>query len=204
MIVETTKVPGWEAALAAEVAERLAGIAGAPGPAQIARDIGFGARADSRWKDAMSRPFAPRELTHAEFWGDFVAADWPAAAREAVLGDAAELCRRMGHLRSDRRLRAGMDRLLDGADAAGIPVGIVSNALSGQVHLDWLAEHGMTDRFAVRIHSDDGPGPQAEPGDDPPRHRARSASSRPRPGTSVTTSTATCSAAAAPGSAATS
>ena len=60
----------------------------------------------------------------------------------------------MGHLRSDRRLRAGMDRLLDGADAAGIPVGIVSNALSGQVHLDWLAEHGMTDRFAVRIHSD--------------------------------------------------
>ena len=37
VIVETTKVPGWETALAAEVAERLAGIAGAPGPAQIAR-----------------------------------------------------------------------------------------------------------------------------------------------------------------------
>ena len=154
VIVETTKVSGWEAALAAEVAGRLAGIADAPAPAQIARDIGFGARADSRWKDAMSRPFAPRELTHAEFWGDFVAADWPAAAREAVVGDAAELCRRMGHLRSDRRLRAGMNRLLDVADAGGIPVGIVSNALSGQVHLDWLAEHGMTDRFAVAIHSD--------------------------------------------------
>lgn len=155
VIVETTRVPGWEAALAAEVGARLAGVAGAPTPAQVARDIGFGARADSRWKDAMSRPFSPRELTHAEFWGDFVAADWPPAARAAVLADAAELCRRMGHLRSERRLRGGMEALLDAADAAGIPVGIVSNALSGQVHHDWLAEHGLAGRFAVKIHSDE-------------------------------------------------
>lgn len=155
VIVETAKVPGWEGTLAAEVALRLAGIAGAPDPAQIERDIGFGARADSRWKDAMSRPFAPRELTHAEFWGDFVAADWAAAAREVVVADAAELCRRMGHLKSGRRLRPGMAALLDAADGAGIPVGIVSNALSGRVHLDWLAEHGMADRFAVMIHSDE-------------------------------------------------
>ena len=119
------------------------------------RDIGFGARADSRWKDAMSRPYAPRELTHGEFWGDFVAGDWPPAARDAVVADAAELCRRMGHLRSRRTLRHGMAALLDAADRAGLPVGIVSNALSGQVHLDWLAEHGMTDRFAAIVHSDE-------------------------------------------------
>ena len=103
----------------------------------------------------MSRPFAPRELTHAEFWGDFVAADWPAPARAAVLADAPELCRRMGHLKSTRRLRPGMPELLAAADRAAIPVGIVSNALSGQVHLDWLAEHGLADRFAVMIHSDE-------------------------------------------------
>jgi phosphoglycolate phosphatase-like HAD superfamily hydrolase len=155
VIVETSKVAGWERLLAEEVAPRLAGIAAAPDLGQIARDIGFGARADARWKDAMSRPFAPRELTHAEFWGDFVAADWPAAARAAVVADAAELCRRMGHLKCVRRLRDGMERLLDRADAAGVPVGIVSNALSGQVHLDWLAEHGLTDRFAVMVHSDE-------------------------------------------------
>ena len=57
VIVETTAVPGWQALLAAEVAERLAGLPTAPTLAEIARDIGFGARADSRWKDAMSRPF---------------------------------------------------------------------------------------------------------------------------------------------------
>ena len=76
-------------------------------------------------------------------------------AREAVLADARELCRRMGHLKSARQLRAGMADLLDAADRAGVPVGIVSNALSGQVHLDWLAEHGLTARFAVTIHSDE-------------------------------------------------
>ena len=91
----------------------------------------------------MSRPFAPRELTHAEFWGEFVAADWPAEARDAVVADAGELCRRMGHLRSARTLRDGMLDLLDVADAARVPVAIVSNALSGQVHLDWLAERGL-------------------------------------------------------------
>ncbi len=154
VIVETTKVPGWEAMLAIEVGQRLTGLAGAPDLGQIERDIGFGARADSRWKDAMSRPFAPRELAHAEFWGDFVAADWPLAAREAVVADAAELCRRMGHLRSARHLRPGIAGLLAATEAAGLPVGIVSNALSGQVHLDWLAENGLTDRFAVMIHSD--------------------------------------------------
>jgi HAD superfamily hydrolase (TIGR01549 family) len=154
VIVETTKVPGWEGLLAAEVAHRFEGVPGAPDREQIARDIGFGARADSRWKDAMSRPFAPRELTQAEFWGDFVAADWPAAPRAAVVADAAELSRRMGHLRSVRALRDGMLDLLDAADAAGVPVGIVSNALSGQVHLDWLEAHGLTGRFAVIIHSD--------------------------------------------------
>ena len=154
VIVETREVPGWEATLAAEMAERLAGVE-APAVEQITADIGFGARADSHWKDAMSRPFAPRELTHAEFWGDFVAADWPESARDAVVAQATELCRRMGHLRSRRQLRVGMIELLDAMDAAGVPVGIVSNALSGQVHLDWLEEHGLTERFAVKIHSDE-------------------------------------------------
>jgi len=154
VVVETAKVAGWEGLLAAEVARRLDGVAEAPDPGQIARDIGFGARADSRWKDAMSRPFAPRELTHAEFWGEFVAADWPAEARDTVVADAGELCRRMGHLRSARTLRDGMLDLLDVADAARVPVAIVSNALSGQVHLDWLAERGLEERFAVAIHSD--------------------------------------------------
>ena len=149
----------------------------------------------------MSRPFAPRELTHAEFWGDFVAADWPVSARDLVVAQATELCRRMGHLRSRRQLRVGMVELLDAMDAAGVPVGIVSNALSGQVHLDWLAEHGLTERFAVKIHSDEAR--VRKPNPEMIRLAARALGVDPaRPGMSATTSTATCSAAGAPGSAA--
>lgn len=155
VIVLTTHQPGWERKLAEHVRGLLdrAGIVTLP-PEQIADDIKAGAKADSHWKDAMSRPFAPRELTHEEFWGDFVAGDWPKAASDVVVANAAELCRQMGHMKSRREIRRGLLDLLDAADAANVPVGIVSNALSGQVHLDYLEAHGLTRRFAVEIHSD--------------------------------------------------
>jgi HAD superfamily hydrolase (TIGR01549 family) len=153
VIVRTERIPDWEKRLAGYVGERLAG-AGGLSAARIARDITAACKADSNWKDAMSRPYAPRELTHGEFWGDFVAADWPPAARSVVVSEAAELCRRMGHMRSRRELRGGILDLLDRAAAADVPVGIVSNALSGQVHLDFLQEHGLMKRFAAVIHSD--------------------------------------------------
>jgi HAD superfamily hydrolase (TIGR01549 family) len=155
VIVETEKVPDWERALAARIAEVLA-AAGAPAldPARIVADIAAGCLADKHWKNAMSRPFAPRELDQEEFWSDFVAADWPVAARVAVTRQARELCRTMGHLRSRRTLRHGLVALLDACDRTAVPVGIVSNALAGQVHLDFLEEHGLRHRFAVEIHSD--------------------------------------------------
>ena len=155
VIVETAKVPGWETALAARVAEVLA-EAGAPAlrPARIVADIAAGSLADKHWKNAMSRLFSPRELDQEEFWSDFVAADWPIAARVAVTRRARELCEAMGHLRSKRTLRRGLIQLLDACDRETIPVGIVSNALAGQVHLDFLTENGLRQRFAVEIHSD--------------------------------------------------
>lgn len=155
VIVETAKVPGWENTLAGRVAAVLA-EAGAPSlrPERIAADIAAGALADKHWKNAMSRLFAPRELGQEEFWSDFVAADWPVAARAAVTRRARELCEAMGHLRSKRTLRRGLIRLLDACDRKKVPIGIVSNALAGQVHLDFLEEHGLRRRFAVEIHSD--------------------------------------------------
>jgi HAD superfamily hydrolase (TIGR01549 family) len=156
VIVTTARRPDWEAELAREVEGMLRSQVATPPPLeQVIRDIKAGCQADSHWKDAMSRPFAPRELRQEEFWGDFVAADWPEPARSAVVSAAAELCRRMGHLRSHRELRTGILDLLDLADASGVPVGIVSNALSGQVHLDFLNEHGLTPRFSVIVHSDE-------------------------------------------------
>lgn len=157
VIVLTRANPDWPEELARHVHERLAALGAAHEKltaAFIAADIRAGAIADSHWKNAMSRLYAPRELRHEEFWGDFVAADWPEPARQAVMAEARELCRVMGHMRSVRALRNGLIDLLDACDAAGVPVGIVSNALSGQVHLDVLAEHGLVDRFAVEVHSD--------------------------------------------------
>ncbi|CDP53719.1 hypothetical protein [Devosia sp. DBB001] len=156
VIVLTRKNPNWASDLAAHVFGLLEKASATDGltPELITEDIKAGSIADSHWKNAMSRPMAPRELRYEEFWGDFVAADWPGKARDLVVSDAKELCRVMGHMRSVRELRNGLLDLLDAADAAGVPVGIVSNALSGQVHLDILAEHGLTHRFAVEVHSD--------------------------------------------------
>jgi HAD superfamily hydrolase (TIGR01549 family) len=157
VVVTTGRNPGWEMRMAMHVREQLdaAGVdPKTPSVEGIARDIAAGCAADAHWKDAMSRPFAPRELARSKFWSDFVAADWPAAARTTVTADADDLCRRMGHLRSWRKLRNGISAVLDAAAAVKVPVGIVSNALSGQVHLDFLEEHGLADRFAVIIHSD--------------------------------------------------
>lgn len=157
VVVLTRHNPDWPERLAAHVAALLRDV-GATDPRlptpSIAADIRAAAIADSHWKNAMSRPYAPRELRHEEYWGDFVAADWPAAARDAVVAEAAELCRVMGHLRSERTLRDGMLDLLDAARARSISVGIVSNALAGQVHVDFLTEHGLLDRFAAIVHSD--------------------------------------------------
>lgn len=156
VVVTTTGKPDWSDRLALEITARLHLVPGSTLPAdRIATDIRNGAEADSRWKDAMSRPAEPRELTHREFWVDFVAADWPTAARAWVTVEATALCRRMGELRQHREARPGLVELLDEADKRGLPVGIVSNALSGTVHRDHLERNGLTDRFAVQVYSDE-------------------------------------------------
>ncbi|WP_378947931.1 HAD family hydrolase [Mesorhizobium sp. ANAO-SY3R2] len=158
VIVSTTHLPGWQARLASHV-RGLLDAAGVAAPElsveQITDDIKAAGIADSHWKDAMSRPFAPRELRHEEFWGDFVAGDWVKPANDVVVAEAYDLCRKMGNWKSARALRTGMLDLLAAADAADVPVGIVSNALCGQVHIDFLDALGLTDRFAVVIHSDE-------------------------------------------------
>jgi HAD superfamily hydrolase (TIGR01549 family) len=156
VVVTGTRRPGWSAELAAEIHAKFALIGfTAPDAERIRQDVEYGCEADSRWKDAMSRRREPRELTHRQFWVDFVAADWPAPALAWVAAEATALCGRMGELRHDRVFRPGLPDLLDTADALGIPVGIVSNALSGAVHRDHLRRHGLGTRFAVQVYSDE-------------------------------------------------
>ncbi|MFF0249598.1 HAD family hydrolase [Streptosporangium sandarakinum] len=156
VIVETARRPSWAAELAAEVHEML-GRAGFTGlrADEVESDIRAGARADSYWKDSTSRQLAPREMTHRGFWADYVAADWPEQARALVTAEATPLCRRMGELRSDRKVRPGMEDLLAACREHDVRPAVVSNALCGTVHRDYLAGSGLDREMAVQVYSDE-------------------------------------------------
>ena len=156
VLAETSRREGWTAALAKEVHAALA-RAGCRDldVAEVETDIKAGVAADKCRKDAMSRPYAPPEMTHAAFWGDYVAADWPAPARQLVVAHATPLCKRMGELRRDRRVRPGIPELLDAADGYGVPCAVVSNALSGAVHRDFTAATGLAAKLAFEVYSDE-------------------------------------------------
>src|SRR3954451_23710390 len=61
--------------------------------AEVTADVTAGRRADAQGGDGLARTPDPEELTHLRFWADFVAADWPAPARDAVAAHATELTR---------------------------------------------------------------------------------------------------------------
>ncbi|NLZ58206.1 MAG: HAD family hydrolase [Corynebacterium sp.] len=147
---------GWEDPIAVMITELLteAGVE-APSHDRIIADIKAGRSADSHWKNAMSRHRAPRELTHEEFWCEFVACDWEESAREVLHEHAGELCLEMGRVRQRRELRPGMIELLDYCRQQQIPVAIASNALCGEVHREFLATHELSDYFVAECYSDE-------------------------------------------------
>jgi FMN phosphatase YigB (HAD superfamily) len=156
VIFETRSRPGWTAQLAKEVHAQLAAAGhSALDGEMIETDLLAALAANKAWKAAMSRPYAPRDTTHAQFWGDFVAADWPEPARTVVLAHATPLCRRMGELCADRTPREGIRELFDSARRRDIPIGVVSNALLGDVHRLALAETGLEQYIAVQLYSDE-------------------------------------------------
>ncbi|MEU5719673.1 HAD family hydrolase [Streptomyces sp. NPDC020403] len=156
VVVATTGRPSWPEELAAELHHALA-AAGCHEltPEDLVSDLEAAAVADSHWKDAMSRPAAPAEMTAHRYWTEFVAADWPPAARAFVAAHAQDLCHRQGELRQDRETRVGIDELLDTAERHGLPVAVVSNALSGSVHRDHLRRTGLDKRLALQVYSDE-------------------------------------------------
>jgi len=158
VIVQSERAADWQQALGGDVhallMQRLERTA-VPSLRRIVGDITAGALGAGKWRDAMSRPFAPPELGWEMFWRDFVAADWPAPAREVVVGEARELCRRLTLAKSLRKTRPGIPELLAAARERSIPIAIVSNALSGQVHREFLEQQGLTTLVAAQIYSDE-------------------------------------------------
>ncbi|MDT0609105.1 HAD family hydrolase [Streptomyces lancefieldiae] len=156
VVVATTNRPSWPEELAAELHHDLM-AAGCHEltPDDIVCDLEAAAAADSHWKNAMSRPAAPVEMTAHRYWTEFVAADWPPAARAFVTAHAQVLCHRQGQLRQDRETRPGIGELLDTARHHGLPVAVVSNALSGSVHRAYLRDAGLDKRLALQVYSDE-------------------------------------------------
>lgn len=154
VIVSSTKPAGWQDVVADAVGE-LVGAENVPDRERLIADIAAGATAAGQWRNAMSRPMHPRELSQREFVMDFVAADWSPAQRAAVEPHIAAVAYRVAVAKERRALRPGMRELLDFCRVRGIPVAIVSNALSGQVHRDFLAAQGLSEYFVAEIYSDE-------------------------------------------------
>ncbi|MCZ4122274.1 HAD family hydrolase [Streptomyces sp. H39-S7] len=156
VVVATTRRPTWARDMATELHTALCTAGSRELTIEhIEADLKAGVTADAHWKNAMSRPAAPREMTYLEFWTDFVAADWPDAALAFVAANAQPLCHRLGELKQERVTRDGLAELFDACELFGIRVGIVSNALSGSVHRDYMAANGLDKRVAVQIYSDE-------------------------------------------------
>jgi FMN phosphatase YigB (HAD superfamily) len=156
VLVDGEHRSGWHEALAETIHTLLrARLPTAPTIATVTADLLAGAAAYARWCDAMCRPYAPAELTHEQFWSDYVASDWPAAAREVVLGHATTLCQRLGEVYHAWHVRPGMADLLAEAAGVGMLLAVVSNTLYGSAHRDFLERAGLADRFSVQLYSDE-------------------------------------------------
>jgi N-acetyl-D-muramate 6-phosphate phosphatase len=155
VIVHDRQRPEFAGAVAELVHAAVAGVDGALTVPAIEADLVAGLVAYGAWGNGTARFAAPVEVSHEELWTDFIAADWPAAARDAVGDRATELTYRMGEIAQDWQLRTGMAELLADAARLGIPVAVVSNTLYGRVHRDFLAAAGLADRFAAQVYSDE-------------------------------------------------
>jgi FMN phosphatase YigB (HAD superfamily) len=123
---------------------------GALTPGEIQRSLTGAEAAYARWRDEDS----PDELTHAEVWERFVLPGWPPTAQVAVRGAVRRLSYEWAW-RDGWRLRPGIAEVLGFATARRIPLAVVSNALCGAAHRDFLAKAGVGHLFAAQIYSDE-------------------------------------------------
>ena len=125
-------------------------INGVLSPGEIQRTLTEGAAAWAAWRDEDW----PDELTQAQVWERFVLPGWPPAAQVRVRGAVRRLSYEWAW-RDGWSLRPGIPEALRTAADAGIPLGVVSNTLSGAAHRDFLDRAGIGSLFAVQIYSDE-------------------------------------------------
>ncbi|HEU4349657.1 MAG TPA: HAD family hydrolase [Actinoplanes sp.] len=124
--------------------------AGTLTPGAIQRSLTEGYAAYARWRDEDW----PDEMPPAEVWERFLIADWPRTAQAAVRSVVSRLSYDWAW-RDNWALRPGIPEMLDAASAAGIPMAVVSNTVSGAAHRDFLAGAGVGGLFGAQIYSDE-------------------------------------------------
>lgn len=155
VLVTSTRPEHWERHVAHIIVTLLAGHPQTPSLQRITADVTAGAIAAKSWRNAMSRPFAPPELSHESYVLDFITADWPAAVREALQPHCETICYAVNQHSEHRTLRNGSAQLLHWATAQQLPVVVVSNAVSGAVHRDYLAAAGLAEFVTAELYSDE-------------------------------------------------
>jgi HAD superfamily hydrolase (TIGR01549 family) len=155
VIFQTRKREEGRDAATARLLERLERAGYSVDRAALRSSLDAALTALGHWKHASSRRRTPREMTHREIVGDFIAADLDDGPRAVLMADAAEVLADLTTEMSEHTLRPGIPALLAEAARRGIPVGIVSNAHSGRSHRRLLADAGLADSFAVQVYSDE-------------------------------------------------
>ena len=94
------------------------------------------------------------EVTHDRVWNEFITPGWPDTAREAVRAEAVSLSY-LWAWGDNWTVRDGIAEALRSAAAGGVPMVVVSNAISGAAHRDYLASVGLGTLFAAELYSDE-------------------------------------------------
>lgn len=156
VIADVQRDDGGYLLIAAEVERRLAehGLANALSRDEIEADVRAGVAAYEAWKRAQSRRMRPREMRHREFW-ELVAADWPAAARRAVMIHAVELCACVDSTILHRPAKTDAAEVLQALRARGIRLALVCNALSAEAARRQMRRDGLTGLLDAEWFSDE-------------------------------------------------
>lgn len=125
------------------------------GEKRILIDLEAAAAAYSSWKFAQSRRARPREITHREFWEDFVASDWPVEAQRAVAAHASDLSWKYDEATMECAPMEGALTVLKTIKTAGLKIGTVSNSLVGSLTRSYMCEYGFADYIDIQLYSDE-------------------------------------------------
>ncbi|MFD1717647.1 HAD family hydrolase [Georgenia deserti] len=145
---------------AALLAGRLTAAGHPTSPREAARALAAARRGHKQWKQAheTTRDGVVPEIDPATFWADLVAPALPGlpeAVAAWMRAESHDLMYFYARAKSVRTIRPGVAALLERAARAGVPVGIVSNTVSGRAVRAELDRLGVLDLIAAHAYSDE-------------------------------------------------